>query len=77
MRIEDRRRQLDFRREEIQFVEQSLTQMAAILGFKNIKEINEHTGNPYVSLKIMLSLYRRVRTLADYERKGKVEFPDD
>lgn len=75
MRIETRRRSLHLRQEEIQYVERSVQSMARILGFDNVKEINERTGNPYISLKILLSLYRRVRTLAEYERKGKATFP--
>lgn len=76
MRIEGRRKTLNLRKEEAEFVEKSLSAMARILGFRNISDINERTGNPYVSLKILLSLYRRVRTLAEYERKGKADFPE-
>jgi hypothetical protein len=50
--------------------------MSKILGFEDIKQLNERTGNPYISLKILLSLYRRVRTLAGYERDGRAGFPD-
>jgi hypothetical protein len=75
LRLEERRRSLNLSKEEREYVEQSLEAMARILGFENIKEINERTGDPYKSLKILLSLYRRVRTLADYEREGKAVFP--
>ncbi len=75
MRIEGRRRALSLRDEELDFVQKSLREMSKILGLKNIKEVNERTGDPYVSLKILMSLYRRVRTLAGYERGGKAVFP--
>jgi hypothetical protein len=48
--------------------------MSRIFGFDDIGEINTRTGHPYISLKILLSLYRRVRTLVDYERRGKAVF---
>lgn len=76
MRIEGRRRSLNLHREELDFIQASLSEMSKILGFENIRDINERTGNPYVSLKILLSLYRRVRTLGGYEREGKAVFPD-
>jgi hypothetical protein len=75
LRLEERRRALNFGREEREYVEQSLEAMARILGFENIKEINERTGDPYISLKILLSGFRRVRTLSNYEREGKTVFP--
>src|SRR5216684_1860029 len=75
LRLEERRRELNLRRSEMKYIEESLGRMAGLLGFDNIKEMNERTGNAYVSLKILLSLYRRLRTLADYERKWKAIFP--
>lgn len=74
--LDERRRSLDLEREEIQFIDNSLNMMAHILGFDDIKDINKKTGHPYKSLKILLSLYRRIRTLADYQQKGKAFFTD-
>ena len=48
-----------------------------LLGFNNLDEINARTGHPYLSLKILLSLYRRVKTLTDYIGKGKADFRNE
>jgi hypothetical protein len=76
LRLDVKRKELQFKQEELNYIESSLNQMARILGFDNLKKINEKTGHPYVSLKILLSLYRRVRKLADYSEKGKANFGD-
>ena len=76
LRLEERRRGLDLERDELEFTEKSLNTMAHILGFDDVKEINRRTGHPYKSLKILLSLYRRMRTLADYQRREKALFTD-
>jgi hypothetical protein len=38
--------------------------------------LNKLTGNPISTLKILLSYYRRIRTLSEYVAKGKANFPD-
>lgn len=73
LRIETKRKELQLEKEEMEYVEESLHQMARLLGFQNPAEINERTGNPYITLKILLSLYRRIRTLAEYQRNGKTK----
>jgi hypothetical protein len=64
-------------REEIEFIESLLPTIANTLDFTDIRAINEKTGHPYILLKILLSLYRRLRTLTEYERKGKAQFGGD
>lgn len=71
LRLEAQRKELEFKREELEYIDFCLSQMGKLLGFKNIDEINSRTGHPYISLKILLSLYRRVRTLVKYEVKGR------
>ncbi|MDI6729654.1 MAG: hypothetical protein QMD44_12130 [Thermodesulfovibrionales bacterium] len=71
LRIETKRKELQLKKEEREYVDDSLKQMAQLLGFKNLAEINARTGNPYITLKILLSFYRRLRTLADYQKRGK------
>ncbi|MFN0068424.1 MAG: hypothetical protein ACKVYV_12385, partial [Limisphaerales bacterium] len=51
-----------------------LKQMSDILGLDNLDEINDRTGHPYISLKILLSLYRRVKRLVDYNSRGQAFF---
>ena len=77
LRLDAKRQELQFRREELEYIEFCLSQMSKLLGFKSIDEINSRTGHPYLSLKILLSLYRRVRILVDYEAKGKARFDNE
>jgi hypothetical protein len=51
--------------------------MAAILQIGTPDALDERTGRPLVSLKILLSVYRRVRTLAEYKAKGKALLPEN
>jgi hypothetical protein len=71
MRIKIEREALRLRKEEVQFIEVCAKEMAKALGFKNLHEMNNRTGHPYITLKILLSLFRRVRTLVEYEIDGK------
>jgi hypothetical protein len=71
LRLEAKRKQLEFRKAELQFIKEASEAMASLFGFKNLNEIHERTGHPYLTLKILLSLYRRIRTLVQYEEKGK------
>jgi hypothetical protein len=77
LRLDVKRKELQFEREELEHIEVCLSQMSKLLGFKDMKEINARTGHPYISLKILLSLYRRVRTLVNYETKGKAKFRNE
>ena len=71
LRLEAKRKDLELEREQMQYVEQSVQRMTRLLGFKNLDEINERTGSPLITLKILLSFYRRLRTLAEYQNRGK------
>lgn len=73
-RLEIRRRELTLQKDELEYIEHSAHIITKIFNFDNIQEINERTGHPYISLKILVSLYRRVRTLVNYEQKGKAFF---
>jgi hypothetical protein len=71
LRIEVKRRGLALEHEELKFVQDSARTLSQLMGFQNVDQINQLTGNPLSTLKIILSFYRRIRTLADYERNGK------
>ena len=73
MRIKVKRQELQLKKEELEYVKSSLKSIAEILGLKNIEEMNRRTGSPYKTLKILLSTYRRVRDLASFQNKGKIE----
>ncbi len=77
LRLEVERKKLQFKKEELEYITSCLEQMAKLLGFSNLEEINARTGHPYLSLKILLSLYRRVKTLTDYIGKGKADFRNE
>ena len=74
MKIDAKTKDLAFRRDELRFIQESTDSMSRLLGFRNAKSIDRLTGNPLATLKILLSLYRRVRTLAAYQDDGKVKF---
>lgn len=46
-------------------------ELAKNLGFKNLKELHEHTGDPEVSMKLLMAHYRKMTTLLEYGKKGK------
>lgn len=50
--------------------------MAKFLGFKNVKELHKHTGNPEVSLKLLAAHYRRTNQLVEFVKEGKVKLPE-
>jgi hypothetical protein len=51
--------------------------MANFLGFKNVKGLHEHTGNPEVSLKLLAAHYRRTKQLVEFVNKGKASLPTE
>lgn len=77
LRLEADRKELQFKKEELEYVTSCLDQMGMLLGLNNLEEINARTGHPYRSLKILMSLYRRVKTLTDYIGKGKADFRNE
>ena len=74
MRIEVKRRELAIEKEQLQFINEAAQKLSQMMGFKNVEQINELTGNSLATLKILLSFYRRIRTLAGYEKDEKAKF---
>lgn len=64
-------------REEIDFVVWSSERLSEALGFYSLDELEHRTRNHLASLKILMSYYRRVRTLVDFVRREKAAFPVD
>lgn len=73
MRVDARDRLLSLEKQEIEWLEESSNRMAKMLGFEDLPTLARLTGNPLATLKLMLSLYRRVRTLAKFEEDGKAK----
>jgi hypothetical protein len=51
-------------------------ELAKHLGFHNLEELQKKTGDPEVTLKVLMAHYRRLRTLGDYVESGKVVLPE-
>ena len=67
---------LELNKAHMVFVDSSSRTMAKLLGFSSPAQLNSITKSPYLSLKILLSVYRRVRTLAEYENNGKARLSE-
>ncbi len=74
MRIKSEKEMLGLEGEKLKFIERSASSMARLINSPDVKRIHAQTGSPYKSLKILLSLYRRLRTLAELETRGKLNF---
>ncbi len=74
LRIELEKAKNELSRDDMQLVEDSARHMSTILGLPSPQAVHERTANPLISLKILLSIFRRVRILADYQLKGKADF---
>jgi hypothetical protein len=64
---------------EVKAMNSLCTELAKQLGFKNLAQLHELTGDPEISLKILMAHYRRMSVLADYALKHKavMSLPDD
>jgi len=49
--------------------------IAKYIGFKNVAELHRHTGNPEVSVKLLLAHYRRLKIMLKFVQKGKAALP--
>jgi hypothetical protein len=52
-------------------------EFSKFLGFKNLQQLNERTGNPEVSVKLMLAHYRRMKKLVEFALNGKAKLPEE
>ena len=66
-------REIELDKERLAFVEESSERLTKLLGLPAPAEITQLTGNPFVTLKIILSLIRRTSGLAAFESKGKLK----
>jgi hypothetical protein len=63
-------------REDEQFASKSAMQLAGLLKLEreDFEQINSLTANPLTTLKILLTVYRRIRVLAEYHVQGKANY---
>jgi hypothetical protein len=73
MRIDVRERALQLRRAELAWVEEMAERMTRLLGAEQLQGLSRYMDNPLARLKLLLSVFRRVRTLAKYELDGKAK----
>jgi hypothetical protein len=53
------------------------TELAKGLGYKNLEAMDAITGNPEISMKLLMAHYRRMTELLDFVESGKATFPID
>lgn len=75
LRIQVERAEIALSRDELKLIRQYNKEMADLLNIGTPAALEERTGRPLVSLKILLSVYRRIRTLAEYHNKRKAVLP--
>lgn len=75
LRIDVEKKEITLTRDELKLIGEYNRQLAKMLQIGSASAIDARTEKPLISLKILLSVYRRIRTLADYELKGKAQLP--
>ena len=73
LRLEVKQKELELSKEEYAVIEERAEQMAKLLGFEGHAQLTERTGHPFITLKILLSYYRRLRKLTEFRSKGKAD----
>lgn len=77
LRMEVQKRERELTLDEIRFLKRSFEDLSSLMGLENADEIHRRTGNPLISLKILMSMYRRFRDLAKFQSDGKADFAKD
>ncbi len=74
MSIKVKRQQLKLDRETLAFIDESNTELSSALRLEHREQLDRATSNPLTTLRILLSYYRRNKTLSEYETEGKIDF---
>ena len=61
-------------RRDLEFCESATSQMADLIGLEHMRELHLLTNNPLARMKIMFSLWRKIRELAKAQDSEKVKF---
>ncbi|MER8512377.1 hypothetical protein NKH47_05415 [Mesorhizobium sp. M1060] len=61
--------------EEVKIIADSANDMARLIELPSAGALHARTGDPLVLLKILFSVYRRIRLLAEYKDAGKADIP--
>ncbi len=70
--LDIKRRQLELTREQLAFSREAQARLAEAIGFPYLEALRNLTANEVAALKILLSIFRRARLLADDHREGKL-----
>lgn len=73
LKLEVKSKEVELSQAQMRLVEDHANTMARLLGFKGHEELTGRTGNPFITLKILLSYYRRLRELAKFYIDGKAD----
>ena len=74
LKVDARRAQLDLERAELEFAEDVTRRLAGTMGLDLTDELQSLTANPVVRMKILFSLYRRVRDLSKLQNSEQIRF---
>lgn len=67
--------QLRQKKSQVKEVRETCNELAKCMGFTSLADLHKRTKDPEISLKMLSAHYRRMRTLHEYEAKGKVHLP--
>lgn len=73
MKIEAKKQTLLLTKEQTDFAIESANNLSRLLGFENVVQIQKLTKNPLATLRILLSFYRKIKILAEFNNKGKAK----
>lgn len=68
-------KEIDLANKQLDFILDANKKMAELLQLESPAVIQERADHPLIAMKILFSIYRRVRTLAEYQQKGKARLP--
>ena len=71
--LDVRERRLKITREEERFARESYTELSRALGLQGSAKLLESAPEPITALKVLLSLFRRLRSLATFEIQGRAK----
>lgn len=75
-KIDVRRAELTLKREELAFAEDSARQLATGMGITSLDQLQGLSPNWLGTLKILMSLFRRIKPLALLEQDAKLQLPE-
>jgi hypothetical protein len=76
LRLKVKREEIRLSKAQMDFVVAANKKLADMMQIDDLPEIERRSGHPYRAFKILLSLFRRLRTLAEYKNTGKADFEE-